>query len=208
MTSGDASVSASWPLWLLRHGTPEQTGALLGWTDVPLSSKGAREAETQARRLAEQGVQRIITSDLARCRETATLVAQRLARHALPVAEDARWRELNFGAWDGLSSRAIPPASLARFQADPDQHPPPGGERWQDLRLRVGEALEALTPHPTLIVAHGGSMRAALSVLLGWPLDHCWAIDLPYGVLVRLNLWETRPRTTQLTGLFRVEDGL
>lgn len=205
MTAKAIDACAPWPLWLLRHGTPVETGLLLGWTDVALSSKGVQEAEAQAGRLAEQGILRIITSDLARCRETAAVVAKHLA---LPVMDDARWRELNFGAWDGQAQNTIPQNSLARFQTDPDLYPPPGGERWQNLRLRVGEALETLEPQPTLIVAHGGSIRAALSILLGWPLDHCWAVDLPYGILVRLNLWETRPRTAQLTGLFRVEDGL
>lgn len=206
MTGREASVApAPWPLWLLRHGTPEQTGTLLGWTDSPLSGKGVREVEAHVRRLGDQGLQRIVTSDLARCRTTAALIARRLA---MAVSEDARWRELNFGAWDGLLPEKIAPDCLARFQADPDQNPPPGGERWQDFRVRVGEALDALEPRPTLIVAHGGSIRAALSVLLGWSLEHCWAFDLPCGALLRLNLWETRPRTAQLTGLFRVEDAL
>ena len=205
MTAKAADTCSPWPLWLLRHGTPVETGVLLGWTDAPLSGTGAQEAEAQAGRLAQQGLQRIITSDLSRCRETAAVVEKYLA---VPVLDDARWREMNFGVWDGLAPNAVPQDSLSRFQTDPDLYPPPGGERWQDLRLRVGKALDALEPQPTLIVAHGGSIRAALSILLGWPLDHCWAVDLPYGVLVRLNLWETRPRTAQLTGLFRVEDWL
>ncbi|MGK2286530.1 histidine phosphatase family protein [Pedomonas sp. V897] len=205
MTAAPSGACSPWPLWLLRHGTPVETGVLLGWTDVPLSGKGAQAAEAQAGRLAQQGIQRIITSDLTRCRETAAVVGKHLG---LPVMDDVRWREVNFGLWDGMAPNALPQDSLSRFQTDPDLHPPPGGERWQDLRLRVGEALEALEPQATLIVAHGGSMRAALSILLDWPLDHCWAVDLPYGILVRLNLWETCPRTAQLTGLFRVEDGL
>ena len=182
---------------------------MLGWTDIPLSRTGQSEALAQSKRLAIQGIQQIVSSDLKRCQATARIVAENiggLGQARIPVAVEAGWRELNFGQWDGLPSRAIAPDALNQFYADPDQNPPPNGERWRDLKARVGEALQVLEPQPTLVVAHGGSMRAALSILLGWNLDQCWAIDLPCAVLVRLQVWETLPRTAQLTGLFRVED--
>ena len=202
---------AAWPLWMLRHGVPAQTGAMLGWTDSPLSALGERQARAQSERLSAQGITQILSSDLARCQATARITAERLSgqsQPALTVALSADLRELNFGAWDGQPAASIAPDALRDFYADPDRCPPPQGERWSDLTARVSRALETLSPRPTLIVAHGGSMRAALSVLLGWDMRQCWTIDLPYAALLRFQVWDIRPRTAQLTGLFQLEDRL
>ncbi|VWX54265.1 histidine phosphatase family protein [Novosphingobium sp. 9U] len=167
---------------LLRHGPPTQTGLLLGHTDEPAVTDDCPRMLQLARTLPLSG---IATSDLVR----ASAQAASLARHLnLPLSLDARWRELNFGTWDGQAPASVDPEALRSFWNDPEGQAPPGGERWSELRARVSAALTMLR-NQTLVVTHAGVMRAALSALTG--LDHraVWAIDLPYRALLSVRIW-------------------
>ena len=109
-------------------------------------------------------------------------------------------RELDFGAWDGLDPAHLPEGALARFHADPEANPPPGGECWSDLCRRVGDALAAIDDD-TLVVSHAGAIRAALALLLRLDYAQTWGVALPYGARVSLHIWPGEPATCQITGL-------
>jgi len=179
---------------LLRHGPPQRIGLLLGHTDEPPCQPcgGLRDIVPDS-----LPVQKIVSSDLRRARAGAETLAQ--ARGG-GLAIDPRWRELDFGEWDGLAPEQIPSDALARFWNDPDACPSPGGERWSALQARVAEALCDLG-HGALVVTHGGAMRAAISVVTG--LDHrqAWALDLPYGALLSLRIWPGEILAGQIIGL-------
>lgn len=178
-------------LFLMRHGTPERAGQLLGQIDVAVTGEGVAACAAQASALR---VSRIVSSDLLRARHCAEAIGT-------PVL-DSRWRELDFGDWEGMATADVPPDALSRFWRDPDVDPPPGGERWSALVARVGAAIEALPPEPTLVVTHAGAIRAALAHLCG--LDHAatWAFALPYASMLSLNIWEGSPRRGQVTALW------
>lgn len=179
---------------LLRHGPPVRTGLLLGHTDEPPL---VAECPHMRDRVKHLPVMRIVTSDLSR----ASLQAAHLSRHmGVPFIRDPNWRELHFGAWEGLAPDAMPKDALSRFWADPEANPPPDGERWSDLNRRVAKGLADMGGE-TLVVTHAGAMRAALSVLTG--LDHraVWAIDLPYLALLSLRVWPEETLAGQVVGL-------
>ena len=67
--------------------------------------------------------------------------------------------------------------------------------------MKIGEALAALAPRPTLVVTHGGVLRAALAVLCGFEQRHLWSIDLPYAALLSLRVWPGETPAAQITGL-------
>jgi alpha-ribazole phosphatase len=182
-------------LHLLRHGAPETPGLLMGRTDGMPTAAGIAACVEQAIGL---DVQAIVTSDLTRAARAGVAIGSALG---LPVTIDACWRELDFGAWDGLASAQVEREALARFWDDPDANPPPGGERWSALVARVAEAITNLGDTPTLVVTHGGAMRAALAHLCGFAPAQLWAIDLPYGALLSLNLWPGVPPSGQIAGL-------
>ena len=165
-------------LW--RHGRTSWNAEqrFQGQSDIPLDEVGLRQAEQAARLLAELDPELIISSDLARARET----AESLARiTGVPVSPDARLRETFAGSWEGLTRRELEQNfgdDLASWSAG-SMIRPGGGETRVEVAERMVEAIEesvaGLRPGRTLVVAtHGGAARAATGALLGLPTDH-WA---------------------------------
>ncbi|WP_299306880.1 histidine phosphatase family protein [uncultured Croceicoccus sp.] len=181
-------------LYFIRHGRTVGAGALIGHADpAPLESGTAACMEKSVGLYLDA----VISSDLMR----ACLAAERIAAwHGVAVRSDPDWRELHFGEWEGQSPADLDDAALARFWADPDADPPPGGERWSALCDRVTRALGRVGPD-TLIVAHAGSIRAALCRLCGFGYAQSWAIDLPYGVLVTLEVHRFEPGGARILAL-------
>jgi alpha-ribazole phosphatase len=182
-------------LHLLRHGEPVLAGRMLGRTDSPSTCEGIAACVQQA---AGLGIEALVSSDLCRAIAAAQAIGDRLV---LPVTIDPRWRELDFGDWDGLPSADIDPVALGRFWDDPDASPPPDGERWSALVDRIAAAIADLRPCPTLVITHGGAMRAALAALCGFDQRRLWAFELPYAAMLSLRIWPGAPRSAQIVGL-------
>ncbi|MEI4506099.1 histidine phosphatase family protein [Sphingopyxis sp. CCNWLW253] len=183
-------------LHLLRHGAPETPGLLMGRTDGAPTAEGIAACVQQAEGL---GIERLIASDLHRSCAAGEAIGAALGA---PLLIDPRWRELDFGDWDGKAASAIDRDALGRFWNNPDANPPPGGERWSALVARVSAAIADLPPVPTLIVTHGGAMRAALHTLCGFDQRQLWAFDLPYAALLSLRVWLGEPTSAQIAGLY------
>jgi broad specificity phosphatase PhoE len=157
-------------LILVRHGETDwnAAGRLQGHTDRPLSDYGRRQAQQLAAELEGERFDAIYASDLARARETAEIVAERLA---LPVALDPDLREKDWGNWEGLTS-------TERFGIELV------GESTAQHHERMLAALGRIAAtHPdgrALVFTHGGSMRRVQTEALGFALpvvDNCgrWA---------------------------------
>ena len=175
---------------LLRHGTTGRDGYLDGRTDHPLSTDGRAQFESQT---ARRDWPTIVTSPLRRAREAAQLLA---GSRNLGLRIDEDWAELDFGLWDGrrkseLEEEPVNRAALVAFYRDPSTNPPPGGESWASLEMRIGCALTRLahpaSPGPVLVVTHAGPMRVALHQVCGLPLDRLWALRIGFGTRIRLN---------------------
>lgn len=182
-------------LYLMRHGAPAIEGRLLGRTDDPVTESGIAACVARARGLT---FARILSSDLIRAQDCAAAIAG--PRRLSPTC-DSSWRELDFGDWDGLAPAAVDQAALLRFYDDPDAAPPPQGERWSILQTRVARALATMAPVPTLVVTHGGAIRAALAELCRFDQRQLWAFHLPYAALVSLRIWPGEARTVQIVGV-------
>ncbi|MGU3391328.1 histidine phosphatase family protein [Sphingomonas sp. M1A8_2b] len=192
-------MTTPYMLFLMRHGAPEREGRLLGRTDDPVTKAGIAACLAQASGLE---VNHIVSSDLVRARDCASAISAPLG---LTVGQDPRWRELDFGDWDGQAPSSIDPVALAQFYDDPDAAPPPGGEGWSALQERVAAALADLSGSSTLVVTHGGAIRAALAALCGFDRRQIWAFDLPYAALLSLRVWPSgelaAPPFVQIVGL-------
>jgi len=158
------SIEPSQPgLLLIRHAPSQPQGRLCGRVDVPARIEG--EAGIAALRELLRGVARRVSSPARRCRETAAAIWP----DGPAAEEDARLWEQDFGEWDGKPYADIPDLG----PLPPDQlaaHRPPGGESFDDLVRRAGPAIRAVAEAhrdaPVAIVAHAGTIRAALAMAL------------------------------------------
>ena len=150
-------------LFLVRHGqsTYNAQARLQGQADPPLSDAGRAEAQRLKPALPQFDEGRVVTSDLNRARETAELLGYPGARL------DARFREINVGAWAGRPLAEFPSGSETAWRGGPVRAP--DGESWEELQARVGSALDELIAAggTWLVVCHGGVVRAALSHVTG-----------------------------------------
>ena len=82
-------------IFLIRHGeTLGNASRTVQLPDNPLSSRGVAQAERLARRLAREGITRIVSSDYARAAAT----AEHLQRATgAPVRHSPLLQERNFG---------------------------------------------------------------------------------------------------------------
>jgi broad specificity phosphatase PhoE len=145
-------------LLLVRHGesTWNVAGRWQGHADPPLSDLGERQAVAGAAALTVPP-DAVWTSDLARARRTAELLAE---PHGLTPRADARLRERDLGEWSGLTRAEIEerwPGWLAARRS------PDGFEADEPLAARALAALReiaAAEPGATVIVVtHGGVIR-------------------------------------------------
>lgn len=170
----------------LRHGETTAHGALVGRADPSLTEAGHAAI---ARQLGERRWPVVISSPLKRARETAEIAAR---DSAATIEIDPAWREIDFGDWDGRHHRDLAgDAHLAAFYADPEGSSPPNGETMGEVRGRVTGALDRVAAHgqgPVLVVAHGGSIRVALSILVGLPLERLWAFRIGYATRIRVEM--------------------
>jgi probable phosphoglycerate mutase len=148
-------------LLLVRHGETDwnAAGRLQGHTDRPLSDFGRRQARQLAEELADEELEAIYASDLARARETAEIVGERLG---LPVVLDPDLREKDWGTWEGLTAVDRDRVEFV-------------GESTEAHQERILRTLRRISQrHPAggsvLVVTHGGSMRRVQTAALGMAL--------------------------------------
>jgi probable phosphoglycerate mutase len=147
------TATPSRELWLVRHGeTPaSRDRRLAGWTDVPLTGEGERQALALRPRLAGERFESVWSSDLERALRTARLAWGE-------PRQDRRLREMSFGELEGRSWQSLPKAeqdALVRFSG----FTAPGGESFAALRARVLSLVEGLGPGRHLLFTHGGVVR-------------------------------------------------
>ncbi|MHB0916827.1 MAG: histidine phosphatase family protein [Thiobacillus sp.] len=174
------SAAAPVLLGFLRHGeVAGPANVYRGRDDAPLAPHGWQQMHAALAALPEWDA--IVSSPARRCHDFARDVA---AVHLLDCTVDESWRELDFGAWEGLhplDAAARDAEAHAAFVRDPRRCPPPGGETLDALDARVGAVLARLgesARQPTLVVTHAGAMRAVLAQVLGLADSHRTRIAL------------------------------
>lgn len=171
-----------------------------GISDIPLNENGIMQARKLGESLAGQGITRVYSSDLQRAVSTARIVSEIIKSGQVSI--DERIRERGLGKFEGWHSRDV-----ARFLGIPEEQAhiletdersiegAPDVEPWESFVARVWNFLQDISgdasPDKTLIVAHGGVMRAITCTLknegFGMP-------EFKNGQYIRLtvngNAWE------------------
>ncbi|WP_432098284.1 bifunctional RNase H/acid phosphatase [Streptomyces sp. WAC 04229] len=184
---GPPDMGAPATFVLLRHGetplTPQKRFSGSGGSDPSLSSVGREQAARVAASLARRGtVQAVVASPLARTRETAGIVADRLG---LEVTIEEGLRETDFGAWEGLTFGEVReryPADLDAWLSSPDARPTGGGESFAATGERVAATRDRLVAayagRTVLLVSHVTPIKTFLRLALGAPPESLFRMEL------------------------------
>jgi broad specificity phosphatase PhoE len=197
-------------LFVLRHGETEwsRERRFTGGRDLGLTPAGQRQAEAVAAALAATPLQAVYASPLERARTSAELVAK---PHRLPVRLDARFAEMGFGEWEGLTRdevEARTPALYQEWRRAPSAVIPPAGEGLAAVAARVAKGLIALQdahPHGTVaLVTHAIVVRLIVLAALGLDAGRLWSVEASPGGITEIEYrpgWVTVHRMNTLSHL-------
>jgi broad specificity phosphatase PhoE len=178
-------------IYYIRHGETgwNAEGRFQGSKDIPLNELGRVQAvvagEILARLLAHEGREAAllpyVASPLGRARMTMELARGALQLPPADYSIDDRLREIGYGQWEGLTLPEMQLNDAATFalrQVDKWSVAAPSGESYASVTSRIRDWFDSIAVD-TVVVAHGGTMRA-LMVVLGVvsPLE---AADTPIG---------------------------
>lgn len=153
-------------LLLLRHGQTDENarGILQGQSQTELNDQGREQARVLAHRLRTwvPPAEALVTSDLARARQTADAIGAVLG---LSCHERQAWRERSFGPYEG---RTIGDADI--WRAANGHWDLPGAEPTADFHRRIQGAIESVVSdfrecRCVAVVTHGAVLRNILNLL-------------------------------------------
>ena len=174
MTALDAGFTR---LLLIRHGQTDWNVAtrIQGETDIGLNAIGLEQARRLAQALAGEELHHVITSDLARARDTAEALAQATGAR---LRTDPGLRERAFGVFEGLTFEEIGqrhPEGAERWRRRDPSFGPEGGETLQaffDRSVQTAQRLAAQHQGEAIaLVAHGGVLDCLYRAATRLPLQ-------------------------------------
>jgi probable phosphoglycerate mutase len=164
-------------LLAIRHGETELNVAkrYQGHGDSPLTENGRKQVSSLGHRMGKMNFDMLISSDLGRARETATIIAE-CTGHS--VKTDSRLRERNYGVLEGLTVSDIKAGHsevLERLGAnDPDYIIPEGESHRQHYQRNVAvfeELQSEISDGRVALVVHGGVLDSLFRYVARLPLN-------------------------------------
>ncbi|MFH0890485.1 MAG: class I tRNA ligase family protein [Candidatus Liptonbacteria bacterium] len=166
----NAKADAHW--YFVRHGETEamKNNIVNGWQDSPLNETGRKQAEAHGMEFKNKKIDLVISSDLARSRETAEIISRATGAKIIP---DPELRERNWGVLEGMdkSERDLHHHDLSYSY----EGKPQNGESLKELETRAWRAFQKylkLYPDKNIVFAiHGGPIRLIMGKLKKWSLE-------------------------------------
>lgn len=200
-------------LVITRHGESQanRDNVYTGWSDVPLTAKGIKQAQIAAQRIKNLNIHfsDVHTSMLQRAITTANLICDEIDQSYLPIHKTWRLNERHYGALRGMnkddSKQQFGVEQVAKWRRGYSEVPPQLSKRDHERRydrlgvqIPLSESLkmtqERLLPYwndviagqlidgqNQLIVAHGSSLRALIKYLDQIPDDQINLVEVPNG---------------------------
>ena len=161
-------------LWWIRHAPVDHGGRIYGQLDLSCDCSEAAVFIGLAHQLPRDAVW--VTSNLGRTKQTREAIwraGHPDAAGAPPVAM-AEFAEQHLGDWQGLNRaeffRKVKPSPVGHWFNAPHERAP-NGESFVDLVDRTRSGVEKLIvrhrSRDIVVVAHGGTIRAAIGIALG-----------------------------------------
>lgn len=154
-------------IYLMRHGLDDEN-YIGGWSNVSLVSEGEQQVKEACSFLSNIKLNRIISSDVLRAKQTASIVSNYLS---IDVIYDLRLRELDKGLLTGLSIKEADFLFPNRRQLSIyDKYPE--GEAMIDLYRRIKLLLDEIKDWDnTLLITHRGVINMIYYILNDIELD-------------------------------------
>ena len=207
-------------LLAIRHGETvwNEENRFQGHGDSPLTETGCNQVAALGRRMEKFQFDALISSDLGRARETASIIAD-FTGHSVEV--DSRLRERNYGVLEGLT---VPEIKARHSEVldqlkgdDPDYIIPEGESHRQHYQRNVAfieELLARRSGATVAVVAHGGVLDSIFRFVANQSLDQprCFVITnasltiITHGVFYGTARWviETWGDVGHLDGIERL----
>jgi broad specificity phosphatase PhoE len=151
-----------------------ENGIATGWLPGELSAAGRDNALALGRRRRDDGLDLVLSSDLARAMQTVQIA---FAGTDIVVGTDPRLREVDYGDLTGAPVDVMDRARVAHIDT-----PFPGGQSYREVTAGVRTLLhELLRDHDgqrVLLVGHAATRFALDFLLTGRPLEV--AITTPF----------------------------
>lgn len=149
----DVKIKSNW--FLVRHGETDwnKIERIQGYSDTHLNETGIAQAEATADSLMDKHIDLIVSSDLARAKETAEIIAKSTGAE---VVFDEALREMNYGSLEGMF---IPEVNKKYGGFLERPYKELGGEVFEEVEERAMKALHKYRKDHehknVVIVSHG-----------------------------------------------------
>ncbi|WP_419868327.1 alpha-ribazole phosphatase [Chryseobacterium sp. CT-SW4] len=167
---------------LIRHTEVENPDRLCyGFADIPL-----KESYLEDFKLLDfhSSYDVVVSSPSRRC--------QLLAQHTQQKYEtDERIKEMNFGDWELQKWTEIPAGDIDPWYKDFVNIKAKNGESLRDMSNRVSEFWDEICKkesNKTLVVTHAGVIRVIMQLILQFPLENIFNIQIDYGKKVIIKI--------------------
>jgi probable phosphoglycerate mutase len=161
-------------IYIARHGetTWNAVGRYQGRLDTPLSPLGQAQAQALAGALAPRHIERIVSSPLSRCVQTAMPLS---LQTGVPIETNALLSEIAHGDWQGRYRDEIAASEPERYRTwreHPERVRFAGGESLADVAARWKHFVDGFDPRiNTLIVTHDIVLKLAILERTGRPMS-------------------------------------
>ncbi len=191
------------------HGTTtdNEQDVATGWNPGDLSQKGIQQSRELWEKVRDKAFHIVFCSDLKRAVDSADLTFGK----KIPIKEDQRLRECNYGEWNGKDARLFK-SVLAEYITKPF----PSGECYRQVEKRMMDFLNYVYQNyrgkHVAIVAHQAPQLAMEVLLKGktweqaiqedWRLRKAWQPGWEYTISQEINLPEEVPVMEEKKGFF------
>jgi broad specificity phosphatase PhoE len=154
--------------------TDNEAGIATGWLPGRLSAAGRRQARELGERRRDESIAAVFVSDLRRAVETAEIA---FAGRGIPIMQDVRLRECNYGELNGALVTRVAKQRCRRID-----EPFPGGQSYREVVSQTQDFLRELAADwdgkTALLIAHSANKWALDCLLKGCALEEL--VEAPF----------------------------
>lgn len=197
----------------IRHGmtTGNEEGKYIGKTDLPLSELGSKALFEKYENLKYPPVERVYTSPLKRCRQTASILLP-----SSPAVDLQQLREMDFGDFENKKADDLMnDPRYEQFIKGGLDNPPPNGESLRQVLSRCYEGLKIIISDMmyqgitnSAVITHSGiimNMMSGFGLPKGNPMDFACDFGEGFEVMVTAAMWQ-RSEAFEILGRYPYEE--